>query len=75
MILLLLLARLPRRPRLISGAVTAAVGSIGAVAGLFASTTLAIDGAFVLLCGLLLLLSTRIDPDRLRARIAALRAR
>jgi hypothetical protein len=75
MLLLLLLARLPRRPRLISGSAIAAIGLIGAVAGLFVSTGLAIDGAIVLLCGVLLLLSTRVDPDRVRARIAALRAR
>jgi hypothetical protein len=75
MILLLLLARLPRRPRLISGAAIAALGLIAAVVGLVAWAALAVDGAIALLCGLLLLLSTRVDPDRVRARIAALRAR
>jgi membrane-bound ClpP family serine protease len=75
MILLLLLARLPRRPRRLTGVALTAIGVIAGIAGLLVSVGIAIDGAIVLLCGLFLLASLRVDPDRVRARIAALRAR
>jgi hypothetical protein len=75
MLLLLLLAKLPRRPRLISGWVTTAAGLIVMIAGVFAGLSLVIDGAIVLVCGLFLLLSLRIDPARVRARLGGLRAR
>jgi hypothetical protein len=75
MILLLLLARLPRRPRYLSGVATSVIGLAMAVAGLVLASGLAIDGAIVLLCGLLVLYSLRVDPDRVRARLAALRGR